>query len=228
MTDTTSHTPNPGLRISFPFNPLTTTFTRDSKCGAVTISVSDKIEFYIIDLREEGQNCYWTACQDNDGVASITTVVCCPTYNSDITLTCETSDKNIHDMETDAVIDLCFWTAGETTALTAVTWEAGSTFVVDFYEPDIVRAEGVYMVYQSSDLNGGSGAETTTTSEASPGHDSAASDTATSSSTSEAPPSSPPTSGLTPAELAMAIVGPIILLALLLATIYFWRKSRKL
>lgn len=96
-------TATPLVISSFPFNPLTTTFTAtDPYCSGIYQSnilvidhqppcypsgypTSDTSFFY-----SPGIACpsgYWTACHDNSGVKSISTVICCP-VRGDITMSC--------------------------------------------------------------------------------------------------------------------------------------------
>ncbi|KAL2116521.1 hypothetical protein VTJ04DRAFT_8689 [Mycothermus thermophilus] len=175
---------------SFPYIPLTTTFTRPANCGGVSSSMyrgtSAMTWRFQIDAQSTclprdfsrvksgyyspGLVCpsgYWTACIDNFGEQSITTVTCCPTYTYEtlsFAMTCaeflRVLDQGLH----------CRWAPTRTTSWVRVT-------DVDrdddgFYGPYLrtydpgeeILAVGVRMVYQSTDLAFATTGDTMTTS----------------------------------------------------------------
>lgn len=182
MTTTTSTYTSP-LLSTFPANPLTTTFT--AAASSCTGLYSSNGVFVVdadtdaclpsgfspssTDYFSPGIACpagYVTACHDNAGVASVTTVTCCP-YRGDVTLGCVTPSTLSDVWET----LFCTWIAPEEATTVRLTLSADgttSTAAVSVSSPGGLNALGVRMVYQSSDLSitsaSNTGAATTTAS----------------------------------------------------------------
>ncbi|KAG6368312.1 hypothetical protein INS49_002517 [Diaporthe citri] len=163
MTTTTSTYSSPILS-SFPLDALTTTFTPPASCsgvyssGGVAVIDADLaclpqgFTSLSTNYFSPGIQCpagYVTACNDNAGVSSITTVTCCP-YRGDITLGCVTPSTLGGVWET----LFCTWIAPESGTTVSITLEEGgttSTTAVSMTSPGGINALGVRMVYQSSD-----------------------------------------------------------------------------
>ncbi|KYK56505.1 hypothetical protein DCS_03505 [Drechmeria coniospora] len=216
---------------SFASKPLTTSFSRPSDCSTALELLSGSIP--ILDLNptclpegmqtssdsyfSPGLACpsgYLKACHDNGGVSSVTTAVCCPTLNGDISLSCADMATNTGAWKT----LYCGWMPppGLTTTLSfTVSRNNGttSTSVVAMTRPIALNAFGVRMVYQSTDVMT---ATATATADGSP---------RISVSSGVVPDSS---SGLsTGAEIAIAIVIPLVALAVLLGAWLTWRRRRR-
>lgn len=172
---TTSVASSPILS-TFPLVPLTTTFTPPAACSGIYTSAG----IVVIDddtsclpggfasastsYFSPGLVCpsgYATACNDNAGVSSVTTVTCCP-YRGDVTLGCVTPTT----LEGVWEALFCTWIAPETgvTVQVTISNEGGttSTAKTTMVSPDGINAFGIRMVYESSDLS--SAAATTTSS----------------------------------------------------------------
>ncbi|KAK1757846.1 hypothetical protein QBC47DRAFT_166086 [Echria macrotheca] len=228
---------------SFPRIPLTTTFTRsNSDCAGVYLPTSSNI-FLIQDqlsclpsgfntaersFFSPGIACpsgYWSACHDNTGVSSITTVTCCPTYDADVSLSC----LNPATLDGPWKSKFCTWIAGTQTKAIPVTESGGgrtSTVTRTMSGVQGINAYGVRMVYQATDLPSSSTA--------------AAGSSGTGSSSSATPPagspispspaaeSSSPSSGLsTGAAVGIGVAIPVVVLGLLAALFMLWRKRRR-
>ncbi|KAL1836085.1 hypothetical protein VTJ49DRAFT_5608 [Mycothermus thermophilus] len=205
-------TTRPHLTItSFPSIPLTTTFTRPSDCGGISVT-----NVYIIDNKPSclpddfagtvgdfssffyspGIACpegYWTACHDTTGVSSITTVTCCPTYGPGLSLSCVADPRTLSERWTSL---FCTWIAPASGTDITVTASdtAGRTSTVTRHvvSPGGVNAFGVRMVYQASDMERTTTTTTTTTTSSS--HTAA---TRTSASDDDGAPTARPTSPTT-------------------------------
>ncbi|KAK4083636.1 uncharacterized protein Triagg1_1298 [Trichoderma aggressivum f. europaeum] len=149
---------------SFPFNPLTTTFTRPSDCdGIFASSFLSGIDFSTtclpkgfhtdeISYFSPGLVCptgYYSACHDNIGAKSITTVTCCPTFGTDLSLSCVTASTLASVWST----LFCTWVAGDVTSLPMTVSDNGITSTVtrSFSGREGLNAFGVRMVYQKTD-----------------------------------------------------------------------------
>lgn len=216
---------------SFPPNPLTTSFARPSDCTGVY--QSDFLA--MVDLASTclphgfktnsdsyfspGIACpsgYVSACHDNTGVASLTTVTCCPTLNHDVTLSCVTTSTLTSVWST----LFCTWIAppeSRGTFLDVTLSGDGITRTVqqDFRSPGGLNAFGVRMVHRRTDL-----------------HHASASATSLPSSTGANPrsgASQSPSPGLaTGTKVAVGVVVPVVVLALLAGALIWWWRRRKL
>lgn len=168
-TTKSTSTYTPFTITSFPRVPLTTTFTpTPTDCSGIYIPTQLAI-FLIHDQTtclpggfttaessffSPGIACpsgYWSACHDNTGVPSITTVTCCPTFGSDISLSC----LNPATLAGPWRSLFCTWTAGAKAKVIGVTDSAGgrtSTTSQTLTGGQGINAYGVRMVYQSSDI----------------------------------------------------------------------------
>jgi hypothetical protein len=165
-TPTTTTTYTPFTLSSFPFVPLTTTFTPPAECAGLYLTrdyltviggantcfppgftTAEKSFF------SPGLVCpsgYWSACHDTTGVSSISTVTCCP-QRDDIVLQC-VNVSTLHDVWTSL---FCTWQAPETGTSLPVTYIYGgvtSTGIEEFASSNGVNAFGIRMVYETSDL----------------------------------------------------------------------------
>ncbi|KAM0259841.1 hypothetical protein ACHAQJ_003085 [Trichoderma viride] len=222
---------------SFPFNPLTTSFDRPSDCdGIFASSFLTGIDFSKSCLPKgfhtdqtsyfsPGLACptgYYSACHDNIGAASITTVTCCPTFGTDVSLSCVTTSTLRSVWST----LFCTWIApgGDGTQLPMTVSNNGitSTVQASFTAPGGLNAFGIRMVYQKTDT------QTTTM----------ATKTARSTATTWTKPggakntggsnSSDSSTGLsTGAKAAIGVVVPIVVLGLLVGLFIWWRKRKQ-
>jgi hypothetical protein len=153
-------------------------------------------------------------CSRNDGVRSITTVTCCP-VRGDITMSCVADAGTLQNVFSTL---FCTWMAGPQTVLLAtITDTAGSvqTTAVTMQGREGINAYGVRMVYQSTDL---SGIPTSSTAES--GGSIGPSNTST--------PTPQPSGGLsTGATVAIAVVIPLVVLAILGVAFFMWRRKRQ-
>lgn len=230
MTTTTSTYSSP-IQSTFPLDALTTTFSPPASCSGVY--TSGGVAVIDVDLAclpqgftslstnyfSPGIACpsgYVTACNDNAGVSSITTVTCCP-YRGDITLGCVTPSTLSNVWET----LFCTWIApasGTTVSITQSGDGTTSTAAVSMESPGGINALGVRMVYQSSDITTAAG-ET-----AGSGTSTATSSGATSIGAASGDDSS---GGLsTGAIIAVAVVVPVVAIAVA-AGLFFWIRKRK-
>ncbi|KUI57406.1 hypothetical protein VP1G_04677 [Cytospora mali] len=224
---------------TFPFDALTTTFTPPASCSGIYTSG----EVVIIDedlaclpqgftssstnYFSPGLICpagYVTACNDNAGVSSVTTVTCCP-YRDDITLGCVTPSTLSSVWET----LFCTWIApesGTTVQITTSNDGTTSTERITMRSPAGINAMGVRMVYQSSDV---SKAVTTTDS------DQAATTTGTTGATptstsggSGSGSSNNDSSGISlGAVIAIAVVIPIVAMSAAVGIFFFIRRQKQ-
>lgn len=229
MTTTTSTYSSPILS-SFPLDALTTTFTPPESCSG--IYTSGGVAVIDADLAclpqgftslstnyfSPGIQCpagYVTACHDNAGVSSITTVTCCP-YRGDITLGCVTPSTLSDVWET----LFCTWIAPESGTAVSITQsdEAGgttSTSAVSMTSPGGINALGIRMVYQSSDIAAASGTSTATSTGA----------TNTGSAGGEDNDSG---AGLsTGVTIAIAVIIPVAVIAVAAGLFFFIRKRKQ-
>ncbi|EFY87618.1 hypothetical protein MAC_06330 [Metarhizium acridum CQMa 102] len=227
---TTANTPS--VITSFPRNPLTTTFSRPPGCDGIYLSGF----LAMVDLSSTclpsnfksdayfspGLVCpsgYVSACHDTTGVASITTVTCCPALkNPDVTLGCLTTSTLSGSWST----LYCTWIAppSSDSTLPVTTSEKGVTTTknLGFRSPEGLNAFGIRMVYQSSDLST-QPAESTTHGSASRSPGGAA--------TSNASQVTDESGGLsTGAKVAIGVVIPVVAIAALLGAFFWWRKRK--
>ncbi|KAJ6446749.1 transmembrane alpha-helix domain-containing protein [Purpureocillium lavendulum] len=245
MADTASTTPpgsaaatttTPPEITSFPKNPLTTTFSRPTDCTGI----SKSLFLAMMDLSSTclpsgfksqssayfspGIACpsgYVSACHDNTGVASQTTVTCCPTLNRDISLSC-VDDRTLRSVWSTL---FCTWIApkAQTTLRMTLSTNGGvtSTERVEFVSPDGINAFGIRMVYQKTDMDK---ATTTATGTSRPGQ------------TGSNPTDSAPTNTSLPesdgglstgAKAAIGVVVPCVVLAVLFGVLFWWRRKRR-
>lgn len=229
MTTTSSIYSSP-IQSSFPLDALTTTFTPPASCSGIYSSAG--VAVIDADLAclpqgftslstnyfSPGIQCpagYVTACNDNAGVSSITTVTCCP-YRGDITLGCVTASTLSDVWET----LFCTWIApasGTTVSITQSDSDGGSTSTaaVSMGSPGGINALGVRMVYQSSDLAAVSA--TTTAASTSVTNTGAASHGSDESS-----------AGLsTGVIVAIAVIIPVVVIAVAAGLFFFIRKRKQ-
>ena len=238
---TSKGTITPTVVSSFAYNPLTTTFSRPQDCSSIYSSnylfgidlspscmpssfTSNDVSFYF----SPGLMCpsgYVNACQDHTGVASITTITCCPTFESDVTLSCVTTSTLQGAWST----LFCTWIAPGIpgTSLPVVTVNNGITSAVEegFTSAGGLNAFGVRMVYQSSDLE-----TTSSTSSLSPTTGSRTTTVTTSSASGSGTPGTVAVGGSSGmssgAKIAVGVVIPVVVLALIGGLCWFWRRQR--
>lgn len=240
MATTTSIYSSP-IQSSFTVNALTTTFTPPATCTGAYYSNG----VYVVgenksckpsgfadastDYFSPGLACpsgYYTACHDNAGVASITTVTCCPALGR-ISLGCVTPSTLSDVWET----LFCTWIAPEAATVISLTLSDGgttSTVAASVSSPGGLNAQGIRMVYEATDV---STATTTTGSHiGSTGSAATATATGTSSSatsTSSSSSSSGDSSGLsTGATAAIAVVVAVVGIGGVIGA-FFWLRKRK-
>lgn len=223
---------------SFPFNPLTTTFTRPDDCDGVFISgFLSGIDFSSSCLPKgfhteqtsyfsPGLVCptgYYSACHDNIGASKITTVTCCPTFGADVSLSCVTAST----LESVWSTLFCTWIApdGDGTTLPVTVSNQGTTSTVQrtFTSPGGLNAFGVRMVYHKTDTESTTMARTTTSNVATTGtkpggaKNTGGSDSQDSSS-----------GGLSNgAKAAIGVVVPVVVIGLLIGIFFWWRKRQQ-
>lgn len=226
MTTTTSTYSSP-VQSSFPLDALTTTFTPPASCsgvyssGGVAVIDADLaclpqgFTSLSTNYFSPGIQCpagYVTACNDNAGVSSITTVTCCP-YRGDITLGCVTPSTLSNVWET----LFCTWIAPESGTVVSVTLsEDGttSTEAVTMGSPGGINALGVRMVYQSSDVAAASGTNTATST--------GATNTGAAGGTDDS------SAGLsTGVTIAIAVIVPVVVIAIAAGLFFFIRKRKQ-
>jgi len=218
---------------SFPRVPLTTTFTPPSDCsgiyfsgdifviGASTSSLPSSFNTAPTSYFSPGIACpsgYSTACHDTTGVKSITTVTCCP-VREDVALSCVPDPLALRGVFSTL---FCTWIAPSPTKLSITLSDNGvtSTSVANVESPGGVNAMGIRMVYQSTDLSSSASTKTP------------ASNTATTTSAPSSTKSSPPTSSATSspsglstgAKVAIGVVIPLVVLAVLAGLFFWWRR----
>ncbi|KAL7920923.1 hypothetical protein ACQKWADRAFT_137235 [Trichoderma austrokoningii] len=225
---------------SFPFNPLTTTFSRPDDCDGIYVSgFLSGIDFSKSCLPKgfhtdqtsyfsPGLACptgYYSACHDNIGASRITTVTCCPTLATDISLSCVTTST----LQSVWSTLFCTWIApgGDGTTLSLTVSDNGITSTVPgvFTSPGGLNAFGIRMVYQKTDTESTTMTRTTTTTRATattgtrPG---GAKNTGGSKSGDSS------SGGLsTGAKAAIGVVVPVVVLGLLAGLFFWWRKRQQ-
>lgn len=221
---------------SFALNPLMTAFSRPADCTGLYQSsfltmmdpqatcMPDGFKSQSEAYFSPGLVCpsgYASACHDNTGVASLTTVTCCPTLNSDVSLSCVTAST----LKSVWATLFCTWIgpASQKTSLPLTLSGNGvtSTVMRDFKSPGGINAFGVRMVYQRTDL------ETTArqTGSTNPNPDPTAS--AGPEPTSGSPPSDPDSGLSTGAKVAIGVAVPLVVLAILAGALLWWRRRRR-
>lgn len=218
---------------SFPRNPLTTTFSRPAECTGIYMSLF----LNMVDLQSTclpdglstqsdayfspGIACpsgYVSACHDNTGVASQTTVTCCPTLDSDVTLSC-VDTRTLRSVWSTL---FCTWIAPRTTSLPVTLVNNGitSTRSIQFKSPGGLNAFGVRMVYQKTDLDE---ATATATGSRSTGRTSDPSESA-----AQNPPPEVGAGLSIGATIAIGVVVPVVVLAVLAGLLaWFCRRRRR-
>ena len=222
---------SPVVVTAFPVNPLTTTFTPPADCSGLYVSTVAMVDPSLsclpsgastqaTDYFSPGIACpsgYYTACHDTDGVASITTVTCCP-FRGDVTLSC------VHPTTlTDVFATLfCTWIAPSVTTLAVTLSRNGgttSTEELQFESPGGLNAYGIRMVYESTDI---------ITSSASSIISASTTRRKISSTSLPAKSTSPAsTKSTSPGTVAIAVVIPVVVLAVLGAIVMWWRRRRR-
>jgi len=242
MADRTASTPtgtgkgtttSPPAITSFPRNPLTKSFSRPKDCTGVVKSsflvmmdvastclppgIQTESDAYF----SPGIACpsgYVSACHDNTGVASLTTVTCCPTLNRDVTLSC-VDDRTLASVWSTL---FCTWIAPKAKTSLPVTLSANgvtSTENLDFSSPGGLNAFGVRMVYQKTDTDRPTATTTGGTTKPT-SSDPTNSDTST--------PSPGDDGGLsTGAKVAIGVVIPVVAIAALVGILLWWRRRRR-
>ena len=227
-TTTTQTKPTATTPITvFTANPLPTNYKVSSDCSGIYKSgnagvfmVDDKLSC-LPDRFNPATDAFYSpgvlcptgytappSCSRNDGVRSITTVTCCP-VRGEFTMSCVDDAATLKGTFSNL---FCTWIAGpQTVVLATVTDAAGkvATTGVTMAGKEGFNAYGVRMVYQSTDM----AALSTTLDGGSPTNS----------------PVTPPTNsaGLsTGAIAAIAIVIPVVLLAIIGAA-FVWRRKRK-
>ncbi|GFP51987.1 hypothetical protein ACSS6W_004042 [Trichoderma asperelloides] len=222
---------------SFPFNPLTTTFTRPDDCDGIYVSgFLSGIDFSKSCLPKgfhtdqtsyfsPGLACpsgYYSACHDNIGASRITTVTCCPTFATDISLSCVTAST----LESVWSTLFCTWIApdGDGTTLPMTVSNNGITSTVQgtFTAPGGLNAFGIRMVYHKTDTQSTTMTTTTTTSAATTGTKPGGAKNTGGSNSSDS------SGGLsTGAKAAIGVVVPVVVLGLLAGLFFWWRKRQQ-
>ncbi|UNI13898.1 hypothetical protein JDV02_000593 [Purpureocillium takamizusanense] len=228
-------TTSPPAITSFPRNPLTKSFSRPKDCTGVSKSTF----LAMMDLSSTclppglktesdayfspGIACpsgYVSACHDNNGVASLTTVTCCPTLNREVSLSC-VDDRTLQGVWKTL---FCTWIAPKTKTTLPVTLSQNgvtSTENMEFSSPDGVNAFGIRMVYQKTDTDTPTA---TTTSSGGTGQTTSSEPIESETST----PSPDDDGGLsTGATVAIGVVVPVVVIAALLGILLWWRRRRR-
>ncbi|KAK4647824.1 uncharacterized protein QC761_104750 [Podospora bellae-mahoneyi] len=231
---------------SFPFQPLTTTYSRPPVCNGIympgNIWVMDNdptclppgFDTESTSFFSPGIACpsgYWSACSDSKGVSTITTVTCCPIYRSDVSLSCVPSNAVLSGPWMGHFCTFkAKWTGNVVTVTTSrngVTATETQTFI----SPQGINAFGVRMVHQTTDI---SPLNTQSTSNTDPpittsSPTSQLGSLETSSSPDTAPIAEPAGSSLsTGAIAAIAVVIPILAILAGVGFFLWWRSRRAL
>ncbi|KAL7792444.1 hypothetical protein V8C37DRAFT_124222 [Trichoderma ceciliae] len=231
--------PSVPVVTSFPFNPLTTTFIRPTDCDGIFASTfltgidfsksclpkgfhTDQTSYF-----SPGLICptgYYSACHDNIGAKSITTVTCCPTFGSDVSLSCVTASTLRSVWST----LFCTWIApgGDGTMLPMTVSGNGITSTVQgsFTAPGGLNAFGIRMVYQKTDTETTTMATMTASTTASTGTKSGR---PTKTSDSDSGDSSPALSSAAKAAIGAGVAVPIVVVGLLVGLFFWWRKRQQ-
>ena len=235
LPSSTSSSYVPVVQSTFPQIPLTTTFIPPSQCAGYYSTVpvyitTDRKDASLV-LVGDGKTClpsgfapeatnyfspglvcpssYYSACQDNHGVSSITTVTCCPSQGN-VALSC-VQPSSLHAQWEYL---FCTWQASETTSIFVTVVDHGTTSTVSqsVFSPLGVNAYGVRMVYQSTDL-ATTRAQTSSASQTS------------SSASSPSPTGTSNTSSLSlGAKIAIGVVVPVVAIGLAVLGFFLWRK----
>ncbi|KAK4451423.1 phosphoinositide 3-kinase regulatory subunit 5 [Podospora aff. communis PSN243] len=232
----TTPTYTPFTITTFPTIPLTTTFTaRDPVCSDIHV---DNINILHIDDQtasclptgfnpaptaffSPGIACpsgYWTACIDSRGVSSITTVTCCPTRGTSISMSCVPDPESLSGPW---VNQYCTWTAGNARIPLEVVQikDGGSSKMVKTLSGvDGINALGVRMVYQATDMT----ATGTPASTSGPSQTGAAQGGISNLPNAESGP------GLSiGATVAIGVIVPVVVIGALVGFFLLWRKRRR-
>lgn len=216
---------------SFPLNPLTTTFTPPADCKGFyekgvfmldpeTSCLPSNAPLKSTAFFSPGIACpsgYVSACHDTRGVASITTVTCCPVH-SDITLSC--AGHSLSDLWSTL---FCTWIAPSSTVIDITASSNGitSTSAATLVSPGGLNAYGVRMVYESTDL------PSSTSSKASSQSTNSGKATSSSSTSPTSSPTSTPSGISSGAKIAIGVVIPVLVLAILGAVFLWWRRRHQ-
>ncbi|KAK3382537.1 hypothetical protein B0T24DRAFT_17520 [Lasiosphaeria ovina] len=242
-----SSTWKPFTITSFPTVPLTTTFTPPPLCSGVYLPQDRNI--LMVDQEASclpsgfksqetsffspGIDCpqgYWSACHDTTGVASITTVTCCP-FRGDISLACVTPST----LGGRWASLFCTWIApdgnGTTISYTGSSADdKTSTVPLAMTSPDGINAFGVRMVFQSTDTPSSTPppSSLSSSSPTNTGTGTTASTTTTTGAQAAGTPVEASSSGLsTRATAAIAVVIPVVVIAGLVGLFLLWRRRRR-
>ncbi|KND86745.1 hypothetical protein TOPH_08606 [Tolypocladium ophioglossoides CBS 100239] len=235
-TPSTTTGPAPAV-TSFALNPLTTTFSRPADCTGVYQSLF----LTMMDLQttclpkgfksqsdayfSPGIACpsgYVSACHDNTRVASQTTVTCCPTLNSNISLSCVTASTITGLWST----LFCTWIAppaSKQASLPVTVSNNGvtSTEMRGFQSPGGINAFGVRMVYQKTDVVIAAATTNATTALSTGPAGSDGSEPILGSSSSSSSNLS------TGAIAAIGVVIPLLVIGILAGALLWWRWRRR-
>ncbi|WPJ58734.1 hypothetical protein SMAC4_13107 [Sordaria macrospora] len=225
---------------SFNHVPLTTTFSPPGECFGVSSS-----DVYLIDQQTSclpsgwssaetaffspGLVCpngYMSACHDNGGVSTITTVTCCPQRGPTVWLSCVAEPTKLASSLKDY---MCAWTAPAAGYSTDVTRSPNGKTVTTsetLKSPDAIYAYGVRMVYQSTDKST-TGTAVTTGTKTTNGT-SAATSAMASTKTSASPSSVSGSSNSTVSTTAVVIIAVCITVVIcgIVASLFLWWRRR--
>lgn len=230
---------------TFATNPLTTTFSAPASCSGIyssngvfvidadTACLPDGFSTASTDYFSPGIACpsgYVTACHDNAGVSTITTVTCCP-YRGDITLGCVTP-STLSDVWSTL---FCTWIAPDTGTAVSITLSGAgttSTAAASMVSPGGLNALGVRMVYESSDVDVATTTGTTGTTATLPSGTSTATSTGSGSGASAGAGAGSSVSGSggslsTGATVAIAVVLSVVGIAAVIGAFFFFMRKRK-
>lgn len=230
------------IQSSFAVNALTTTFTPPATCTGAYYSNGIYVLGESTDCRPSGfadtstdyfspglacPSGYHTACHDNAGVSSITTVTCCP-FIGDISLGCVTP-STLSDVWSTL---FCTWIAPDdaatTVSLTLSDEGTTSTVSASVSSPGGLNAKGIRMVYQATDLSTTSSASSSGTSVSATATATATSTGASATSTGSADDgSSDSGDGLSAGTTAAIAVVVSVLGTSSVIGAFFWMRRRK-
>jgi hypothetical protein len=217
---------------TFPRNPLPTNYNPPADCSGIynddVFKIDHKASCLPTSFRPEATAFYSPGVQcpvgytapsvctrSNVAAPGITTVTCCPVRGS-ITMSCVDDPDTLQGVFSTL---FCTWIAGpETVILATTTNTAGNVQVtpVTMRNRDGINAFGIRMVYQSTDLTGTLLPTTSRTGTSSP------------LSTSQVATSQPPSAGLpTGTAVAIGIIVPVIIIAILVGAFFMWRRRKK-
>ncbi|KAK1833852.1 putative transmembrane alpha-helix domain-protein [Podospora conica] len=233
----------------FPFNPLTTTFTAPgTRCSGINFPTTlNNIAMFHDEpsclpqgfstaqsaFFSPGVVCpsgYYSACHDTAGIATVTTVTCCPALaDRGITFTC-VDPKTLAGVFTSK---FCSWQAPASPGLPVAvtrsdTSRRTSTVVETMISPGGINAFGIRMVHQATDLPDVS---TTTSSGASSSGSSPTSAGVTGPGQSGLPAGQTDresSSGLSQgAMIGIGVAVAVLVLAALAGLFLWWRRKRR-